>query len=496
MTRPVIQLRRVVWSPIQGTKSGNTSISRQSRRFQSTATATATEPGQNNTLPLTGLKVLDLSRVLAGPFCTQILADYGAEVIKVEQPGIGDETREWRTSGEAQKWRPEHKYMSLYFAAVNRNKRSVTVNLKEPKGVEIVKALARQSDVVVNNFIPGKMEQLGLSYEELRKENNGIIYASCSGYGASGPSRDRAGYDAIALAEAGLLHITGDEKGGPTKPGVAMADMCTGLYMHGAILAALNQRHSTGLGCKIEGSLFESSLSLLINVGLAALNLDLDKEPAKRRRGKRFGLGHPNLVPYGAFKTKDGMLFVAANNNRQWTGFCQRMGIEGLGDDRRFSTNDGRVENREEINSILQEKFAEKTQNEWLAVFEGSGLPYGSINDVVDALEHPQAEARNMVIDVEQFEAARDGMLKLIGPAMKFEGVSMNVRLKPPLLGQHTEEVLGGLGYPASEIDKLRKSGVVEWLDMHRTKSNHKSCRDNVEINVIKNHRIVEIPEI
>ncbi|KIW14931.1 hypothetical protein PV08_07718 [Exophiala spinifera] len=412
-------------------------------------------------LPLHGLKVLDLSRVLAGPFCTQILADYGAEVIKVEQPGTGDETRQWRTAGEGQKWRPEHKYMSLYFAAVNRNKRSVTVNLKDPKGLDIVKALARHSDVVLNNFLPGKMEQLGLGYEVLKRDNEGLIYASCSGYGASGPSRDRAGYDAIALAEAGLLHITGDEHGGPTKPGVAMADLCTGLYMHGAILAALNQRHRTGLGCKIDGSLFESSLSLLINVGLAALNLDLDKGPEKRRRGKRLGLGHPNLVPYGGYKTKDGMLFVAANNNRQWKGFCQRMGIKGLVEDKRFSTNDGRVESRDEINSILEKKFAEKTQSEWLDIFEGSGLPYGAINDVVDALAHPQAEARDMVIDIDQFEAAKDGMLKLIGPAMKFQGASMSVRLEPPLLGQHTDEVLTELGYPAVEIEKLRKLEIV-----------------------------------
>lgn len=432
-------------------------VFRQCYRLQSTTTT----PPDTSNLPLSGLKILDLSRVLAGPFCTQILADYGAEVLKVEQPGVGDETRQWRTSGESQKWQPEHKYMSLYFAAINRNKRSVTINLKTPEGVEIVKALARQSDVVVNNFVPGKMEQLGLSYEELRQQNPRLIYASVSGYGASGPSRDRAGYDAIALAEAGMLHITGDESGGPTKPGVAMADLCTGLYSHGAILAALHQRHRTGVGCKIEGSLFESSLSLLINVGLAALNLDLDKGPEMRRRGKRMGLGHPNLVPYGAFKTKDGMIFVAANNNRQWKGLCQRMGIAGLGDDERFSTNDGRVENRDEINTILQNKFGEKTQDEWLAVFEGSGLPYGSINDVVDALEHPQAEARNMVIEIDDFEAARDGMLKLIGPAMKFEGATMDVRLKPPLLGQHTDEVLKDLGYGSPEISELKKSGVV-----------------------------------
>ncbi|KIX01002.1 uncharacterized protein Z518_10068 [Rhinocladiella mackenziei CBS 650.93] len=432
------------------------------RNYRSSTVQRSKNETSSKHLPLHGLKVLDLSRVLAGPFCTQILADYGAQVIKIEQPLVGDETRQWRTHNEAQKWRPDHKLMSLYFAAVNRNKRSVTVNLKSGRGVEIVHKLASQSDVLVNNFLPGKMESLGLGYDELKKGNEKLIYASISGYGASGPSRDRAGYDAIALAEAGLLHITGEENGGPTKPGVAIADLCTGLYTHGAILAALHQRDRTGLGCKIEGSLFESSLSLLINVGLASLNLDLNKGPGARRRGKRLGLGHPNLVPYGGFETKDKkMVFVAANNNRQWKGFCERMEIEGLANDGRFSTNDGRVENREEINSILQRRFREKTKDEWMAVFEGSGLPYGAISDVVEALEHPQAEARDMVMEVEDFEAARDGMLKLIGPATKFEGTAMDVRIKPPLLGEHTDEVLGSLGYEPAEVTELRKSGVI-----------------------------------
>ncbi|OAP59026.1 hypothetical protein AYL99_06323 [Fonsecaea erecta] len=433
-------------------------------------------PGNNNKppnrrLPLEGLKILDLTRVLAGPFCTQILADYGASVLKVEQPGVGDETRQWRTHHEAQKWKDQHRLMSLYFAAVNRNKKSVTVNFKDARGREIVARLARQwegtgVDVVVHNFLPGKMEGMGLGYEQLKQAmgeaGERLIYAAVSGYGPSGPSAQRAGYDAIALAEAGLLHITGEEGRPPSKPGVAMADLCTGLYTHGAILAALHQRDRTGKGCLIEGSLFESSLSLLINVGLASLNLDVDQGPEKRRRGKRLGLEHPSLVPYGGFETKDKkMMYVAANNNRQWKGFCGRMGIAAMAEDERFSTNDGRVEHREEINRILQEKFRAKTKDEWLAAFEGSGLPYGAINDVVEALEHPQAKARNMVVDVEDFEAARDGVLRLIGPAVKFEGAQMNVRLKPPLLGEHTEEVLAKLGYGSAEVAELRKSGVV-----------------------------------
>ena len=447
---------------------------RQQRRHSSSnSTSTPTAPPAN--LPLSNLRILDLTRVLAGPFCTQILADYGASVLKIEQPGLGDETRQWRTSGESQMWKPEHPLTSLYFAAVNRNKLSLTLNLKSERGREVVRELVRKGwvgdgegvDVVVHNFLPGKMEELGLGYEDLKAVGGSVgdrlIYAAVSGYGASGPAAKRAGYDAIALAEAGLLHITGEEGRGPVKPGVAIADLCTGLYTHGAILAALQQRERTGKGCLIEGSLFESSLSLLINVGLASLNLDREKGPEKRRRGKRLGLGHPNLVPYGGFETRDKkMLFVAANNNRQWTGFCDKMGIAGLGEDERFNTNDGRVESREEINRVLQERFRQATKEEWLAVFEGSGLPYGAINDPAEALEeHPQTKARNMVMVVEDVEAASDGVLRLIGPAMKFQGAKMGVRLKPPLLGEHTDQVLDGLGYNSAQVAEMRKSGVI-----------------------------------
>jgi succinate---hydroxymethylglutarate CoA-transferase len=332
-------------------------------------------------LPLHGLRILDLSRVLAGPFCTQILADYGADVTKIEQPGQGDETRQWRASGEtAQKWKASHPLMSLYFASVNRNKRSVTLNLKSEAGRQIVRELAKRSDVLVHNFLPGKMEKMGLGWEELRKVNKRLVYAAVSGYGATGPSRDRAGYDAIALAEAGMLHITGEKGGRPTKPGVAIADLCTGLYAHGAILAALRQRDVTGLGTKIEGSLFETSLSLLINVGLASLNLDLDKGREGRRRGGKFGLGHAALVPYGGFDTKDGrMIFIAANNNRQWKKLCDVMSVGQLEQEQKFASNDGRVENRDELNSRLQSRFNELNRSEWLDLFDGTGLPYGPI---------------------------------------------------------------------------------------------------------------------
>jgi succinate--hydroxymethylglutarate CoA-transferase len=412
----------------------------------------ASSPGSH--LPLHGLKILDLSRVLAGPFCTQLLADYGAEVLKIEQPGSGDETRVWRTTGEGVFWKPEYPLMSLYYASINRNKRSCTINLKTRKGVEIVKQVIKESDVVVENFLPGKIDELGLGWDVVKELNPRIIMASVSGYGPTGPSRQRAGYDAIALAEAGLLHITGQPDGPPAKPGIAIGDLCTGLYMHGAILAALEGRRSSGVGCKLDASLFESSLSLLINVGLASLNLG--------KRGTRLGLGHPNLVPYGGYHTKDGRyMFIAANNNRQFTAFCKRIGRPEMSTDDRFNTNDGRVENRDELVRLINEHFSTKNLSEWLEIFEGSGLPYGAINDVSEALTHPQAEARNMVEEIDDFTSATQGLLKTIAPAVKFGGMEMKARRNPPLLGEHTEEVLKEMGYGEEELALLRTDGIV-----------------------------------
>lgn len=400
--------------------------------------------------------------MLAGPFCTQILGDYGASVLKVEQPQLGDEARSWRAPKEAQIWKDDVSKMSLYFSAVNRNKRSMTLNLKSPAGVELAKRLARESDVLIHNFLPGTAEAMGLGYEELNKDNKRLIYASISGYGTSGPNRSRPGYDAIALAESGLLHVTGEKGGPPTKPGVAIADMCTGLHAHGAILAALAQRQNTGLGTKIEASLFETGLNLLINVGVNALNLDTNGAPEERRRGQRWGLEHPSLVPYGGFKTQDGKtIFIAANNDRQWKILCEKTNLTDLLQDIRFSTNDGRLTCRGEINQTVQAATEKRTKDQWLRQFENSGLPYGVINDVVEALENPQSTARDMVIDVPDFEASRDGNLKLIAPAVKFANTPMGVRLNPPELGQHTADVLTELGYSAAEIKNLRKSGAI-----------------------------------
>jgi succinate---hydroxymethylglutarate CoA-transferase len=353
--------------------------------------------------------------------------------------------------------------MSLYYASINRNKRSMTLNLKHPTALGIVKELAKQADVLVHNFLPSAIAKLGLTWEEMHALNPRLVYASISGYGATGPKAARAGYDAIALAEAGLLHITGNKDSGPTKPGVAIGDLCTGLYVHGAILAGLRQRDVEGKGCKIDGSLFETGLTLLINVGLASLNLDLDKGPERRRKGGRFGLGHAALVPYGGFKTKDGrMIFVAANNNRQWRKLCEVLAIwDEVRGVERFGSNDGRVENREEVDGLVGKRLMEKTSKEWLEVFEGTGLPYGAINNVVEALEDEQSHARDMVMEIKDFEAAKDGVLRTIGPAVKFDSAKMGLRRKPPTLGEHTDEILSDLGYDSVAVEQLRRDKVV-----------------------------------
>ncbi|TKA80569.1 hypothetical protein B0A49_00621 [Cryomyces minteri] len=375
--------------------------------------------------PLAGLRVLDLTRVLA--------VDYGADVIKVEQPGTGDDTRHWKVKGEDQKWKTDSP-MSHYFASVNRNKRSITLDLKKKEALEILYELAKTSDVFIGNFVPGKMEQLGI------------------GYGAEGPYANRAGYDAIAAAEAGLMHITGEAGGRPVRPGLGMVDMCTGLYTHGAILAALQARHSTGRGQKIDASLFETQIALLINVGAGWLNLGLD--------GQRYGAAHPSIVPYNTFETKNGYLAVGANNDRQFKVLAERIDRLDLLEEPRFCTNALRVENREAMDAIVNDIFKEKTIEEWLAVLDGSGLAHGPVNSIQKAFEHPQTRARDMIQAVE-CEAAEAGHINMIGVPVKFSETKGTIRARPPFLGEHTAEILQGIRYEAKRIEQLRKDGVV-----------------------------------
>ncbi|KAK9418767.1 putative Succinate--hydroxymethylglutarate CoA-transferase [Seiridium unicorne] len=407
---------------------------------------------------LHGLKVLDLSRVLA------ILADYGAEIIKIEAIGKGfltdretrcgpqDDTRHFKMRGEDQAWKTGAGPMSNYFSSVNRNKKSVTLDIKNPRGKEIFVELLKQADVLVENFKPGTMDRLGLGYELLREQNPRLIYASISGYGTSGPYAKRGGYDPIAGAEAGLIHVTGEQNGPPVRPGIGMVDLATGLYLHGAILAALHARERGGMGQRVDASLFETQVSLLTNVGLAWLNLGIEAQ--------RWGCQHSSIVPYNAFKTKDKYLVGGATNDAQFAGLCRLLGLETLIDDERFATNPKRVENRHLINPIFNAAFGTKTADEWMQLIGETTLPFAPINNMESTFTHPQIEARGMIAEMET-DTAASGQIRVIGPAVKFSETSPSLRAPPPALGQHTVEVLGTLGIDAKEVDQLRENGVV-----------------------------------
>ena len=420
---------------------------RKQRRY-STAPTPATAEG-----PLKGVRILDFTRILAGPFCTQILADYGADVIKVEQPIKGDETRAWKGKGEAESWKPDIGPMSFFFAAINRNKRSIALDLKKPEGKEAVHRLVERGgvDVLIENFVPGTADRLGIGYDDLSKLNPRLIYASLSGYGSGGPYAKRPGYDAIAAAEAGFMQVTGHPGQAPVRAGLGMTDMSTGLYTHGAIMGALYSREKTGRGQHISASLFESQISMLINVGVNWLNRGVE--------GQRHGAAHPSAVPYNAWKcNNDIYMVVAANSDQQYRILCEKVERTELIIDERFKTNALRVQHRTEIDQILADIFVSKSSDDWLQIFDGSGLAYGPVNTIQRAFEHPQVEGRDMILAME-WDALSRGQWKGIGPAVKFSETKAGVRRMPPRLGEHTEDVLKDAGYSADELEKLKGSG-------------------------------------
>lgn len=398
---------RLFSAAVSRTPRGEPSLCRAIIRSYSTSTSTTTpefEAWKNG--PLTGVKILDLSRVLAAPLCTQILADYGADVIKVEDVGKGDDTRHWRAAGEATQWKSDLGPMSNYFVAVNRNKRSICLNLKHERGKEAFLELVKGADVLVENMRPGVMEKLGIDYDVVQRLNPGIIYASVSGYGPTGPYARRAGYDMIAGAEGGMLHLTGESNGPPVRPGLGLTDMCTGLFMHGAIMAALYTRLHTGRGQKLDGSLFETQVALLTNVASTWLNAGKEAE--------RWGAQHPTIVPYDAFRSKDLYFVCGAANDNQFRILCDVLDLKRLPEDPRFATNADRVKHRDDLAPLLKAAFAEKTTDEWMQIFEGSGLPYAPINTMARVFSHPQTHARGMVHEM-KFEGARSGRVSVLG---------------------------------------------------------------------------------
>ncbi|XP_058688237.1 succinate--hydroxymethylglutarate CoA-transferase isoform X3 [Poecile atricapillus] len=337
--------------------------------------------GASNVKPLDGVKILDLTRVLAGPFATMNLGDLGAEVIKVERPGAGDDTRAWGP--------PFVGTESIYFLSVNRNKKSIAINMKDSKGVKLIKELAAASDVFVENFVPGKLAEMGLGYEDIKKIAPHIVYCSITGYGQTGPVVQRGGYDSIAAAVSGLMHITGHEDGEPVRAGVAMTDLATGLFTYGAIMAGLLQRYKTGKGLHIDCNLLSTQVACLTHVAANYLNCKIE--------AKRWGTAHGSIVPYQAFKTKDGYIVVGAGNDHQFVTVCKILNLPEVSKDSRYKTNTLRVQNRKELIDILSKRFSEKATTEWLQLFEGSGVPYGPINNMQQVFSDPQDQVSDTV---------------------------------------------------------------------------------------------------
>ncbi|OGQ51685.1 MAG: formyl-CoA transferase [Deltaproteobacteria bacterium RIFCSPLOWO2_02_56_12] len=393
--------------------------------------------------PLAGVKVLDLTRVLAGPYCTMFLGDLGAEVVKIEQPEVGDDTRAWGppfVGGE-----------SAYFLCINRNKKSVALDLKSNQAVGLLRRLAEGADVLVENFRPGTMERLGLGERELRAVNPRLIYASLSGFGADGPMKDWPGYDLIIQAWGGLMSVTGMPDGEPTKVGVAIVDIVAGLMLGKAILAALFARERTGAGQKLETSLLEAEVACLINAGSNYLVGGV--VPG------RWGNAHPNIVPYQSFKSRDGYLVIGVASEGIWRRLCQAIGMPGLADDPRFARNPQRVEHRGELIDILTEIFLQRDTAAWMTLLIDAGVPCAPVQTIDQVFLAPQVIAREMVVEVPHPTA---GTIRMAGLPVKFSGTPASIRLAPPLLGQHTAEGLRSwLRLDDSAIDDLKSKGVI-----------------------------------
>ncbi|KAG8269283.1 hypothetical protein J6590_004577 [Homalodisca vitripennis] len=375
-----------------------------------------------------------------------VLGDLGAEVFKIEQPGSGDEAR---------KWGPPYVQGSnttCYFVCLNRNKKSVCVNLKTTEGIKVIHDLAKVSDVLIENYVPGKLSSLGIGYEDLKEIAPRLIYLSLTGYGPRGPYSRRPGYDVIAASIGGLLDITGPEGGDPCKPGVAMTDLATGLFAHGAILAALLQRNKTGLGQKIDCNLLSTQVASLINIGSNYLNAG--------KEAKRWGTAHESIVPYETFATADGFLTVGGGSNQQFKSLCEKINMPHLFKDSRFVDNISRVKNREALITELKKCFAKQTTADWLKVLEGSSFPYGQVNRVSQVFSDEHIQAIELVKDVELSDGAQ---VKVVGPPVEYSGSKNAVRSPPPMLGEHTEQVLSQvLNYPRDKIRLLREQGHVQ----------------------------------
>lgn len=392
-----------------------------------------------NDKALAGLKVLDLTRVLAGPFATMILADMGADVIKLEMPVTGDDSRQFGPYVEGE---------SAYFMSINRNKRSMTINLKSDEAKELFKKMVREADIVVENYRPGTMEKLGLGYDVLKEINPRIIYAASSGFGHTGPYSKRAAYDAVVQAMGGVMSITGALGGKPTKVGPSVADIIAGLYTAIGILAAVNYRNLTGKGQKVDVAMLDSQVSILENAIARYTATGVNPEPLGNR--------HPSIVPFEDFETANGSIMIAAGNDALFKKLVDALGVPDLADDERFKTNPKRGENYTAIRPLLAEPFLTKTTEEWIDILNQAGVPNGPINNIEGVVNDPQVIARNMVVEVDHPKA---GKIKLPGVPIKMSESQGEVRTAAPMLGQHTDEILKEFGLSEEELNILKNSG-------------------------------------
>ena len=399
---------------------------------------------------LNDIRVVDITRAMAGPYCTMMLGDFGADIIKVERPGSGDESRGW---GPPFVGEPGDSYpgQSAYFLSANRNKRSLTVNLKSSQGQEIIRDLAKVSDVLIENFRTGVLDAMGLGFDALSAHNPRLVYCSISGYGRTGPYKEKPGYDAIIQAEGGMMGITGPVEGPPSRVGVPIIDITAGMFAASAILAALQERGDSGRGQHVDVSLLDTQTALLANV---ASNYLISGESPKRQ-----GNAHPNIAPYEPFQARDKGFVLGAANQRQWIKLCDLLEAPELKEDPRFVNNQQRVEHRQELIKALNAIFAGRDAADWLILLEEAGLPCGPINTVSEVFQHPQVQARGMIQQVDHTSA---GEVSLTGFPYKLSRTPPELRLAPPCLGEHNREILMELlEYSESDVDSLQEAGVI-----------------------------------
>jgi formyl-CoA transferase len=404
---------------------------------------------------LSHIRVLDLSRVLAGPWCSQHLADLGAEVIKIERPGIGDETRAWGPP-YLKDQNGNDTTEAGYYLSCNRGKKSLTLDISTKEGQDIVRKLAAKSDVVLENYKVGQLKKYGLGYDDLKAISPKIVYCSITGFGQTGPWSHRPGYDFIIQGLGGLMSVTGERDdlpgGGPQKVGVAVTDLMTGMYSTIAVLAALTHRDRTGAGQHIDMALLDVSVAMLANMGMNYLT--------SGQVPKRWGNAHPNVIPYQVFACSDGHIIVAVGNDSQFRKFCEVLGSSDLGTDTRFATNSNRIRHRTELIPLLEPLIKTRCRDAWVDAFEAAGVPCGPINNIDQVFENPQVKARGIKVEIPHELA---GKVSQVASPMRFSETPIEYRAAPPTLGQHNEYVLGDLlGMQADAIEGLRKIHVID----------------------------------